>query len=297
MKRKKLPYLKIAGEVIPRAIQHLTNAPEYKLYLIRFYWEDIVGRHLAKYTYPKNFAFGTLTIAIENNNLANNLRYMELEIRDKINEKLNYQLVKKIHFAYGVKPEKKLGWQKEAVGREWREVLDKIALSSSEEANIDAQLEQMQDRELASILKKNLIQHEKFNLLKTQKKWHPCARCQVLCPPQRTFCVHCQRQLKKEKYGAIQKLLLTKPWIRYAEIRKQIDCDEDLVNKIRSQLVQALAASVDIEQDEMALQLLVMLYRAMPPEQITPQVIEANLHSLKYDLRYEERRKLRKSGE
>ena len=81
------------GEIMPRALKHLTKSPEYKLYLIKFYWESIVGKEIAEHAIPKNFAFGVLYIGTSSSVWANNLLYMKFDIIDKINNALKYKLI------------------------------------------------------------------------------------------------------------------------------------------------------------------------------------------------------------
>ena len=87
---------------------------------------------------------------------------------------------------------------------------------------------------------------------------------------------------------------MIKPWARYSEIKNYVDgCSKRMVNDARTSLVQKMAASLKISlSDDMQIKTLVMLYKALPPEQINDKVVEDNINRLKFDLMYNERQKI-----
>ncbi len=293
-RNKKASDFKTVGQIIPRAIKHLTQSPEYKFYLIKFYWENIVGEEIAAHAAPKNFAFGVLYIGTSSSVWANNLLYMKFDIMTKINNSLKYSLIKDIKFTYG-----KMGGNKDIPVKikEKRNIKRMIAatdLSSMDINKINLSCSKINDNDLAESIKKVLVLDKKVNKIKKMNKWHKCQKCGTLCPDDDNYCSNCKRENKNDKDYKIRKILMIKPWARYSEIKNYVaGCSQRMVNDARTSLVQKMAANLKISlYDDMQIKTLVMLYKALPPEQINDRVVEDNINRLKYDLMYNERQKI-----
>ncbi|WP_182187404.1 DUF721 domain-containing protein [Pectinatus frisingensis] len=288
---------KSVGQIIPRAIKHLSKAPEYKFYLIKFYWENIVGKEIAAHAIPKNFAFGVLYIGTSSSVWANNLLYMKYDILNKINTILKYKIIKDIKFTYG-----KAGSNKEIPVKilqknDMKKLLSEINLTLAEQDSIDKCCRNIRDEELAKRIKKIMSTHKKIDKIKLMHDWHECKKCRSLCPAQEEYCDNCKRIRKSQEAVQIRKILMTKPWARYAEINRYVNCSREMVNDARTSLVQKLAADLNISSyDDIQVKTLVMLYRALPPEQINNKLVKENINKLKYDLKYDEMRKITKKG-
>lgn len=294
-RRKKNNDFIMAGEVVPRAIKHLSASPEYKFYLIRFYWEDIVGKDIAEHALPKRFAFGVLYVGTAGSAWANNLLYMKYEIIDKINTALKYKLIKDIHFTYGRKGSNKIIPERIKDKKSIKRILGSIELSQEDKDDCAAKCQKLHDQDIAEELKKVLLINKKINILKQNNNWHKCLGCDALCPPEEKYCDVCGRENKRKKDASIRKILLTKPWARYSEIKNYVkECTAQMVNKERTGILQRMMTTLKIKSyDDMELQIIVMLYRAMPPEQINKKVVKETINKLKYDLIYNEMKKLK----
>ncbi|MDQ0203315.1 DUF721 domain-containing protein [Pectinatus haikarae] len=298
-KRKNTDFNSV-GQIMPRALNHLTKSPEYKLYLIRFYWESIVGKDIADHAVPKNFAFGTLHIGTSSSVWANNLLYMKFDILDKINNALQYKLIKDIHFTYGKNGSNKIISSRIKEKKNTKRILANTELSEAEMISVEKKCAAINDEDLAKYIKKVLIVNEKINKIKKQNNWHECKKCAALCAAEEDYCDNCRRELKNINYSQIRKILMTKPWARYGEIKNYVDnCSADMVNKARISLVQRMTINLKITSyDDIQLKTLIMLYKALPPEQINQKVVKENINRLKYDLIYNEMKKLmEKKGE
>lgn len=293
-KRKKYEDFQSVGTILPRALKNLIKTPEYKLHLIKFYWEDIVGKDIADHAEPRNFAFGILYIGTSSSVWANNLLYMKFDIINKINNALKYKLVKNINFTYGKKGSNKILSGKVEEKIDTKKTLAKIQLSQQDINVVEEKCNQIKDKDLAKSIKKALLTKEKVNKLKLYAHWHKCAHCEALCPAEEKYCASCTRKLKNKKYDQIRNILMTKPWARFSEIKNYIDgCSAKMVNEVRQRLVQKMVVNLNITSyDDIRLQTLVMLYRAMPPEQINEKIVKENIRRLRYDLTYNEMKKL-----
>ena len=295
-RRKKNNEFINVGEVIPRAIKHLAKFPEYKLYLIKHYWTDIVGKEIAAHTEPKNFSFGILDIGTANSVWANNLLYMKYDIIDKINNELKYKVIKDIRFSYGKMGSNKVLPVRMQEQKDIKRILANIKLNAVVQKQISDDVAIIKDEELSDKIKNIMLINKKMNELKKSKNWHECKSCGALCPSTEIYCSICERSVRHERQSQIRQLLMTKPWARYGEIKNYVpNCTKEMVNDARSSLVQKLAADLNFDNcDSIQIKMLVMLYKALPPEQINEKVVYENINRLKYDLKYDEMKKLNK---
>ncbi|WP_196593523.1 DUF721 domain-containing protein [Pectinatus sottacetonis] len=299
-RKKKYNDFKTVGQIIPRAIKHLSNSPEYKFYLIKFYWEDIVGKEIAEHAVPKHFAFGVLYIGTSSSVWANNLLYMKLDIINKINDILKYRLIKDIKFTYGKMGNNKNIPVKIEERKDIKRILANMVLSEQEKIVIEKKCNSVKDKDLAEKIKKVLSISKKIYKVKKMKKWHKCKMCGTLCPENETYCSNCRRKVKNNRAAKIRNILMTKPWARYGEIKSYVeDCTQEMVNDARASLVQRMAINLRINSyNDIQAKTLVMLYKALPPEQINEKIVKKNINYLKYDLKFDEMKKLSgKKGE
>ena len=123
--------------------------------------------------------------------------------------------------------------------------------------------------------------------------WHPCEECSTLVPSEQRWCAACLRQKREQRAAAIRQVLRDIPWARCKEVQEYVpDCTPKLLNEQRAAMVQQMAASVDASDTASIKALnLVMLYRCLPPEQLTEDEIARSLHQLRFQLRRQEEHK------
>ena len=119
--------------------------------------------------------------------------------------------------------------------------------------------------------------------------WHPCASegCGSICPPDEEYCYSCKRRIKEEKAAKIQQLLLDMPWAKFGDILQEISCSQQEFQSQRLILLQRLASRVDYgDVESIEAKTLVMLYRSLPPEQLSDEVVKKTMSRLRRDVRY-----------
>ena len=85
-------------EILPRFVSSLGQGKTYQTQLLIYYWEKIVGSSIAGHVRPVRMDFRTLFLAADAPVWANELRYMERDLIDKINAFVCEELVKEIKF-------------------------------------------------------------------------------------------------------------------------------------------------------------------------------------------------------
>ena len=81
-------------EILPRFVGSLKQGKAYNTQLLIFHWEEIVGCSIASHVYPVRMDFRTLFLAADAPVWANELRYMERDLIDKINAFVCEEFVK-----------------------------------------------------------------------------------------------------------------------------------------------------------------------------------------------------------
>lgn len=258
---------------------------KYKEQLIFFYWRKIVGDAIAAQAVPATVSFGTLTLTAKSSVWANNLMMMKLELIAKINMFIGDTVVKDIRFRGYSWEEGDKNIEKMPEGPNLGKFLRQMKLEQSEIQQAEQQCAGVQDTELRNQLTRLYKKNIKLRKLEEKYEWQPCQKCGVLCPPGEAYCAVCEREQRHETEAQIRGILADMPWARYADIYKYIPCTKDMVNRQRVKLLQKAAAEVDPDKpDSLEAKTLVMLYRCIPPPQLTAEIVEKTLQRLRNDL-------------
>lgn len=271
--------------ILPKMINSLGMKKEYKARLIVFYWEKIVGRDIAAHVRPVRMSFRTLLLSTTDSTWANQLMLMQLDIIDKINHFIGENLVKEIRFCNA--------WQEPSAEEDEKDpepdlgsFLRRMQLDAAEQQQAEAKCAEVQDDKLRGALRRLCQKQKKLEKLEKQYKWHACASCGALCPPQEVYCTTCAREERHRTEAKVRQILMDMPWARYGDVHAYVPCTAEMVNNQRVRLLQTLAARVP-QGDTTSLdaKTLVMLYASIPPQQLTPEKIGRTLYRLRNDLR------------
>lgn len=281
--------LERVGNIFPEMLKSMKLGNEFKRRMVIYNWQEIVGRDIAAHAKPVKLEFKRLFIRTTHPAWAEQLKYMEYQLKAKINKYAGEKLVQELVFTNLQPPQVQavdhVESKKPDVGRE----LQKIRLSQQELAEIHRDCSHVANKELAASFEKlgqNFLRLRKY---RQQIGWQLCQQenCQSQCPPGEKYCQSCQRKLRQARELRLQKLLYDMPWCKYGDIIQEENCTEQEFKAIRSNLIQRLAARVSYgDTTSVDAITLVMLYRSIPPEQLNEQVIQKTLYALRYDLRY-----------
>lgn len=271
--------------ILPELFRSLGLKKQYSGHMISFYWERIVGADIARHIRPVRVSFQTLFLTAKSSVWANQLMLMQTEIIQKINAFVGEFCVKEIRFCRDggkEKTEEKVA-QEPDMGRELKSVM--LTPEEKQKAvNLCSQAKNQKLRLHLQRLYENQLRKQK---LEKEHAWHSCKGCSVLCAPDREYCPACERRLRQEKEEKIRSILMEVPWARYSEIHQYVDCPPEMVNAQRAHLLQRLAANVSQgDKESLEAKSLVMLYRSIPPEQLTEEKLQRSLYALRGDLCY-----------
>ena len=98
---KKSPQLERVGEVLDKSLKRLDLAPRLDDYGVWPIWNEIVGATIARNAQPEKIRNGTLFVKVSSPVWMQQLQFMKEMIADKLNHRLEREVVKNIFFMVG----------------------------------------------------------------------------------------------------------------------------------------------------------------------------------------------------
>lgn len=280
--------------IIPKTMKKLGLLNEYKKYHIFYSWGDIVGKDMAKHIFPQEINFGILYVYANSSVWANNFQYLKLDITEKINDFLGYRIIKDIQFTRFRKKQEvnysTILERKVDLGKYVR----RVPITDSDLNLAEQKVAEVKDDNLRAKLKAVYLKNLQLTKLKSTYGWINCQECGHLTPKEHSICFDCQRKIKLKKEQAIIEIFEEMPWATYQDIIEYVDCDRDMVKKLRDKLVQMLANKLSVNDgnvDNIDIMKLVMLYKSMSPDKLNADIIQDVLHKLRYDMIFWDNRK------
>ena len=101
-------------------------------------------------------------------------------------------------------------------------------------------------------------------------------------------------EIKEEKEATIIEIFEEMPWANYQDISQYVDCNMNMVKKMRDKLIQMIASklSPDDYTSVEAIKL-VMLYKAISPEKLNEYIIKDTLNKLRFDMAFWDNNKIK----
>lgn len=285
-------------EILPRFVSSLGQGKAYQTQLLIYHWEKIVGLSIAGHVRPVRMDFRTLFLAADAPVWANELRYMERDLIDKINAFVCEELVREIKFCSPKEKGNTRRYEKE------EPLPEKIIPKKEEYEKTSSFISEIDNDALRLAASRALAQNFARRRSLKEQGWHTCASCDRMVPSEETYCVFCGQQKKEEKENDVRKLLLSQPWLHGYEISRMLGCSSEFVLRERISLLRMFLSRVR-QGDETSedAKRLVMLFTSAKPEDLTEPFIKKSLQRLRFDLLSEydkkdgRKKKSRKLGE
>lgn len=285
-------------EILPRFVSSLGQGKAYQTQLLIYNWEKIVGSSIAGHVRPVRMDFRTLFLAADAPVWANELRYMERDLIDKINAFVCEELVREIKFCSPKEQGNARRYEKE------EPLPEKIIPKKEEYEKTSSFISEIDNDALRLAASRALAQNFARRRSLKEQGGHTCASCDRMVPSEETYCVFCGQQKKEEKENDVRKLLLNQPWLHGYEISRMLGCSSEFVLRERISLLRMFLSRVR-QGDETSedAKRLVMLFTSAKPEDLTEPFIKKSLQRLRFDLLSEydkkdgRKKKSRKLGE
>ena len=269
---------------------------KYLQHAVFFRWRELVGEKIADRIQPALIDQKILFVHIDSAAWRSELQFQKPSILQKINDAAECTLLDDIRINNRLslpKPPPKSDepeqlTPEEIVSRD----LPNITLTDEEIADVERNSPTIQNEKLRAVMLDTSLARARLEKCRLKHGWHNCARCKLLVPPNDVLCDACQRKEVELFRRTIGEIIKDVPWSTYAEIHAEMEnrmphmigwCRPETVSSVRSSLVQNLARTIDT-RDQTQVKRLVMIYRQVPPDQLSAEAIKKTMRRLRFDL-------------
>ena len=130
--------------------------------------------------------------------------------------------------------------------------------------------------------------------MKIQSGWHKCKCCELLCPPEEIVCNICRIKERNKMRQTIRQFFIKNPAANFFEVLNEVkkifphiaeEISVEVVRSERTALITSLAAKVSVgDTNSDAAKFLTQLYRQLPKEKLTDEIIGRALKELRFNL-------------
>ncbi|MGM0501540.1 MAG: DUF721 domain-containing protein [Bacillota bacterium] len=277
-------------ELLNRALRQLGISKKVKKTQLLDTWSRVIGKDIQEHTEAKYFDRGTLFVNVDNSSWAHQLLFMKQNLMEKINNKLDEELVTEIRFKVGHITKEDCDFSKE-----YKNETKKIELNPEEETKLQQTAESIADDNLKAKFLNLLMESKKTNKWRKNNDWKECPECSVLIPDFKSKCSICElKEGKEELVKKIEQSLYQNPWLSYNKLATNYpQLNEDdfnvikdnlaarLEEKLDEMLVLALEDQIDKQKLRVLIQNYVMLETGVDPDNLTDRLIKKIIGSNK----------------
>lgn len=261
-------------------------------------WADIVGPVIAKQVEPMGIRGGVLYLYGPNPVMNHEVRMMETQILEKLNAAAKRKMLRSLYIGRRWEHPDTEGREqihREMVEERRAEEPENLAKEVQQMNLTEEELEKarqvasrMEDEDLRVRIQLLYQRQEQLEKVRRLHGWKPCKDCGMLCDPEEHggLCPACARKRRADVRYQIARTLRDVPWLRYQEVKGYVpEAKPQVVSDVRADMVRSLASKINIaEPDDMAAKRLVMLYRCVPPDHLSENLIRRTLYRLRFML-------------
>lgn len=268
---------------------------KYLQHAVFFQWSSLVGERIAEKIKPALIEHKILFVRVEDATWRTEFQFKKADILKKINDAAECNLLDDIRINNRLEipappkiDEPQFLTPDEIVAQD----LPNITLTEEEIAEVERNSTPIQNEKLRAVMFDTSLARARLHKCRLKHGWHHCAKCELLVPPTEVLCDGCQRKELEQFRRTIGEIIQDVPWSTYAEIRNELQlrmphmigwCRPETVSSVRSSLVQNLARSIDT-RDPSQVKRLVMIYRQVPPDQLSADAVRKTMRRLRFDL-------------
>lgn len=259
--------------ILPDSIKRLGIEKELKITSVVLHWSDIVGKDIAKSSWPISLRQGVLLVVVRNSVWCHHLCMLKENLIKKINIFIGDNIVTDIKYKVGSIKDSKGILQEEDVHKPLMLPLDKAEIKQADELVKEIDDIKLRNKVLSVLLKD--LAHKKYC---KKENWHSCKTCGILVKAEECYCTVCEQENRRQRNADIRKYLLEVPWLNFAEFIKYYDCSKEEFQRVRTELVYRLLQEVRAGKGDQINELtLVMLLTGVSPFSISTEFIAKTL--------------------
>ena len=260
------------------------------------HWDEIVDESIAAQIRPVKLEHGVLFVDGASSALKDQLKFFAEEIIDELNEIFGQEPppVKEIRIARSFQVPDKPPPPEPSQPPEEIVTLEQITLTDAEQKACVEQAAVIENEELRETVLVTLLTQARSKKFRLATGWHKCRNCDALCPPDEIFCEVCRVKERAAMIDELYRIFYDAPWTKTADAQKLLlkkmphmrrECQPDVVESARTSLIQKIASQVRFgDEDSPTVLKAVMLAKQLPPEKLTPKIIQRALIDLQFNL-------------
>ena len=274
------------------------GAETYQRFLfseLAYHWRELVDKTISDKMKPVKFERGILYVAIESSAYKDQLKFLEDDIIDAINENFGETIVRSICPAPAFQvaempPDKNSSPSIEKP----KPTPEDMILSEEEIQRCEEQAQKVSNEKLRETALQTLLSQAKVQKFRLANGWHKCLKCDVLCAPEEIFCEVCKIKERGEMVNALFRIFYDEPWLKAWDAQKILlkemphmkgECSLAAVESARTSLIQKVASKVRYgDEDSPDVLKLVTLEKRLPPDKLTTAIIRRALIDLQFNL-------------
>jgi DNA-binding TFAR19-related protein (PDSD5 family) len=240
------------------------HADRFHLEQLRQTWPDLVGKALAKHTFPDRLSRKRLTVRADKPAWSGELLINKEIVLAKLNTALGGEVLKDLVFSIGPHPRFKNGGFVKTIA------LEGVELTPEETKKALAACPKLEDKTLAARAQKFFLDQARRQKSLRAAGGRQCSRCGAFIETEEKLCPVCRQELQQEARVKLARLLSSKPWLTEAEAVKQTGCPAYLYRSVKESLKafynqKVRQESATPEEEKLA----VVLTYGRAPEKIT----------------------------
>ena len=260
-------------------------------------WANIVDEDIAAKVKPVKIEHGILFVHVSNSAFKDQLKFYAEEIIDAVNENFaqdDEPLVKEIKIAQGFQVADMPPAEQEPAPVAAKLTIDQITLTDEEIEQCELRAAKISNISLRQTILATLLSQSRVQKFRLANGWHKCAVCEVLCPPEETFCEVCRIKQREAMVKELFKIIYDAPWLNARDVQEILlkrmpqmrkECSFDAIESARTSLIQKVAGSIRYGAEESNdVRRLVMLEKRLPEDKLTDAIIRRTLFDLQFNL-------------
>lgn len=273
---------------------------KYKMFLcneVIKHWNALVDEEIAAQVKPVTIEHGVLFVQVNNSAFKDQLKFYSEEIIEAINETFGQEepLVKEILPAKGFQVANMHDNKSESKHEnQSKTAFEDITLTDEEIKSCEEQAAKFSDEKLRKTIFDTFVAHKRSQKFKLANEWHKCQNCNVLCPPEETFCATCKIKNREAMIAELYRIFYDAPQTKTEEARKILlermpymreECFSGVIESARTSLIQSIANKIRIgDENTLEVKRLVALEKRLPISDLTPGIIKRTLLDMQFNL-------------
>ena len=270
-----------AGVAISRVLEQNRLIGSYRLHQVKLNWAAVMGPHIAKYSYVKEFQGTSAIIAVLNPVWMNHMFMYKDKIISTINEYCKDKLIQDIRFVRSGKVPPRVVYETEE-GLETeifpRQNIRQVVLSPEVVRHIREETASLPEK-LRNKLEKLRFAQERRKAAYEAEHFVACPSCGRWMPKGEDICFLCYLKKRSAAKKQVYDVLMLEPWLSLQEVKERCECLEDIYNEVRRDCIYRLIEKIRFGGDtpEDGLRLALFVTRRDPadiPEAFVYNLIE-----------------------